>query len=81
MATINVKVCDKCDIQDGVQTWNLGRQAEVVEVDLCQEHGQTLEEVFASGTKVRRKSTQRRRGPSRTVVTTMEEIERLKKKS
>lgn len=79
MAELTVRTCDKCGTLEGVVDYAVSREGQVFNLDLCGEHQVPLEELLTFGTsKVPRKRRARRSAGAN--VTTMEEIEALKKK-
>jgi len=73
MTLISIRVCDVCEAQEDVHMYEIRRDGTRVKVDLCKEHGATLEG-FLKAAKPPRTRTRR---ASR--VTTMKEVEDLKK--
>lgn len=79
MAKITVTVCDECGVQDGVKHYDIKEANRKGSVDLCGVHGASLEQLLGAAPK----TTQKPRGTRSRArkVTTMEEIEKLKKSS
>lgn len=84
MAKMTVLVCDKCQSQDGVETWQLGRGSQRATLDLCSACSEPVAQLLTEAdTKpvaaTRPRAVTRARAPRQKVMT-MEEIEKLKKK-
>lgn len=82
MATISVKVCDVCkSVEREAQRWTVqGPDGARVVVDLCEEHDSSLRDFMHEHRSTLRKPV--RRATKRThnrEVTTIEEIEKMKK--
>lgn len=78
MAKVTVTVCDACGVQEGVKHYEIRESGRKAVVDLCEAHGEPLEQVLASVANASQRPTKRATRARK--VTTMEEIEALKKK-
>lgn len=81
MATKTILVCDKCESQEDVMTVELRLDGKKAKLDLCATHRMPVEDLFASSLAGR--TAPRKQSPRpipRAKVTTMDEIEKLKKK-
>lgn len=78
MAKVVVLECDDCGGRDQVETFEIRQGAARAKVDLCMDHSGLLKDYLKTGAP---KPRQRRvaRGTGRGKVTSMDEIEALKK--
>lgn len=79
MAKITVLVCDECATQDGVKHYDLREDGRRASVDLCGLHASALEELLTRAEEAPRRAVRAPRSRARK-VTTMDEIEQLKKR-
>lgn len=79
MAKVTVTVCDQCGAQESVRHFEIKEGVRKAGVDLCGVHSEALDQLLGERLAVAQSPARR---TSRTrKVTTMEEIEALKKKS
>jgi hypothetical protein len=79
MAKITVTVCDECGAQEGVKHFDIREGTRKATVDLCGAHSIALDHLLGGEPPVAQRPT-RTRSRAAKRVTTMEEIEALKKK-
>lgn len=70
-----ITVCDVCETEEGVQSYEVRKGTRKKKVDLCAEHNGPLESYFPA-TAAKKAAAPRGRKPR---VATIEEIEALKK--
>lgn len=87
MSRIVVTVCDVCESQDGVVSYEMkrkGAKGRSVQRDLCEKHKAPLESVLAgvaaAPSKPPAKKAAAKKSTARKRVTTLKEIEALKAK-
>lgn len=85
MAKMTVLVCDKCGSQDGVETWQVVHGLEKAVLDLCGACSEPLAQLLTLAAEKAPAGRSAPRAPRaarapRAKVTTLEEIEAMKKK-
>lgn len=81
MAKVTVTVCDKCGTQEGVKHFDIKEGTRKASVDLCGADSEVLDQLLGAAVPTAQRPTKRAsRARAVKKVTTMEEIEKLKKK-